>query len=97
MNLYFIMQVIRLFKSENYTEDELRMAHDYLLTIDKDVLISYIDNVEDIEIYLIALRLILKIYENREEYERCFSIKTKMDSANEIINNKIKVKENGTT
>lgn len=91
------MQVIRLFKSENYTEDELRMAHDYLLTIDYDVLITYIDNIEDIEIYLIALDLILKIYEKREEYERCFSIKKKIDSANNIINKKIKVTENGTT
>ena len=81
MNLYFIMQVIRLFQSKNYTEDELRMAYDYLLTIDNDILNMYIDSVEDIEVYIIALNSILEIYEKREEYEKCFSIKTKIDSA----------------
>lgn len=97
MNLYFIMQVIRLFQSENYTEDELRMAYDYLLTIDKEVLFMYIDKIEDIEVYIIALNFVLKIYEKREEYEKCFSIKTKIDLAREIINNTIKIKTNGIT
>lgn len=91
MNLYFIMQVIRLFQTKNYTEDELRMAYDYLLTIDNDVLIMYISNIEDIEMYLLALDLVLKIYEKREEYEKCYLIKKKSDLAREIINNEINV------
>lgn len=85
------MQVIKLFQTKNYTEDELRMAYDYLLTIDNDVLIMYIKKVEDIELYIIALNLILKIYEKQEEYEKCFNIKNKIDSAKEIINNEINV------
>lgn len=85
------MQVIRLFQKKNYTEDELRMAYDYLLTIDNDVLIMYISNVEDIELYILALNLILKIYEKKEEYEKCYLIKKKVDSAREIINNEINV------
>jgi hypothetical protein len=92
MNLYFIMQVIRLFQSKNFTENELRMAYDYLITIDNDVLNLYINSVEDIEVYTIALNLILDIYIKREEYEKCNMIKNKIDSANNIINENVIIK-----
>lgn len=83
------MQVIRLFQLKNYTKDELKMAYDYLLTIDNDILNLYINNIDDIEVYIVALVLMLEIFEEDEEYERCHQIKNKIDSAREIINKHI--------
>ena len=85
------MQVIRLFQMENYTEDELRMAYDYLLTIDNEIINSYIDNVEDIEVYILAISYILKIYERKEEYEKCYLLKKKADSARKLISKQFKL------
>ena len=95
MNLFFISQAIKLFSEQLYTEDELRMIYDYLITIDNHVLDSYISDEKSLLLYLKALNLVIKIYENREEYEKCFLVKKKVDITINLIK-KLKAKDYGT-
>lgn len=91
MNLYFVAQVIKLFQTGNYTEDELRMAYDYLLSIDNDVIFTYINDTEEIELYVFAMNLVIKAYEKKEEYEKCYLLKKKTDLTKQIIKKELKV------
>ena len=88
-------------KSNNYTEDEIRMLYDYLLNLDNEIVFSYYCNnnirgyENDFIFFIEIINDLIKIYEEVEEYEKCNKLKTKKIESEKMIN-KEKVKNYGS-
>lgn len=93
MNINFILQSMIILSQDNYTEDELRMVYDYILFLDYETLFTYymkntVDGYDnDLIIYIEVINKAIKIFEQSEEYEKCYKLKIKRDESLEIINN----------
>lgn len=99
MTINFLLQATRVLDVGNYDEDELRMIYDYLRKLDNDILIDYNNRNtlptynSDLNLYIEIIDAMIKIYEDREEYEKCGILKEKKIESNNIIktNKKIKI------
>lgn len=91
----FILQATRVLHVGNYDEDELEMIYNFLISLDNDILNDYFNNCtilsynNDLELYIEIVDVLINVYEEREEYERCLTLKNKKDESIIIMKNKI--------
>ena len=94
MSFNFLIQATRVLDNENLKEDELDMVYVYVISLDNDILNDYnntctilsYDN--DLELYVEIIDALIKIYEEKEEYEKCNLLIGKKGDAKSIIENK---------
>jgi hypothetical protein len=87
----FLLQATRILHVGNYDEDELRMVYDYIVELDNVILINYLNTSSvlsysnDLELYIEILEVLIEIFVEREEYEKCNVLKIKKDQSIELI------------
>jgi hypothetical protein len=94
MSFNFLIQATRVLDKDNLSENELDMVYMYVISLDNDTLNDYnntctilsYDN--DLELYLEIIDALIKIYEEKEEYEKCSLLIQKKEDATIIIENK---------
>lgn len=94
MSSNLLLQSTRVLHNNDYDEDELSMITNFIVAVDNEILNEYnntctilsYDN--DLQLYIEILNALIKIFEEREEYEICESLKNKKDDSIEIMENK---------
>jgi hypothetical protein len=94
MSFNFLIQATRVLDKESLNEDELDMIYVYVISLDNEILNDYnntctilsYDN--DLELYIEIIDSLIKIYEEKEEYEKCGLLMQKKEDATKIIENK---------
>jgi hypothetical protein len=94
MSFNFLIQATRVLDKESLNEDELDMIYVYVISLDNEILNDYnntctilsYDN--DLELYIEIIDSLIKIYEEKEEYEKCSLLMQKKEDAIIIIENK---------
>lgn len=90
----FLLQATRVLYVGSYEEDELTMIYDFIVSLDESVLEDYHSTCtvltynNDLELYVEILDVLIKLYEEKEEYEKCNFLLKKKNQSNQIINNK---------
>lgn len=90
----FIIQATRVLNNNDYNEDELKMIYDYLMSLDNETLKDYyntcsiISYENDLELYIEIVDTMIKIFEGREEYEKCHILKYKKEESIIIMKTK---------
>lgn len=90
----FILQATRVLHVGNYDEDELEMIYNFLISLDNEILNDYFNNCtilsynNDLELYVEIVDVLINVYEEREEYERCMILKEKKDESKIIMETK---------
>lgn len=93
MSFNFILQATRVLHVGNYDEDELEMIYQYVISLDNEILNEYYNECtilsynNDLELYVEIIEVMIGIFEDREEYEKCGELKLKIEQSEEIINN----------
>ncbi len=94
MNFNFLIQATRVLNQNDIDNAELELITNFILTADEEILYDYSSTCSlitydtDLDLYLEILEILLKIYEEKEEYEVCEIIKNKLDDVIIIKNNK---------
>ena len=94
MTFNFLIQTTRVLHKGNYDESELDMVYNYMILVDNDILNDYNNTCtilsynSDLELYVEIIDELIKIFEEREEYEKCDILMTKKEESIEIIENK---------
>jgi hypothetical protein len=96
MTFNFLLQATRVLHYNNYDENELEMIYNFLISLESDTLKDYnntctilsYDN--DLELYIEILDVVIEVYEDREDYERCQKLKEMKDKSIKINKNKNK-------
>lgn len=94
LSFNFIIQATRVLNNNDYNEDELKMIFDYLISLENETLIDYhntcsiISYENDLELYVEILDAMIKIFEDREEYEKCQKLKIKKEESIIIMKSK---------
>lgn len=94
MLVNFLMQATRVLHIGNYDEDELEMVYEFVSSIDNEILNDYnntctiISYDNDLQLYIEIVDTLIKIYEEKEEYEKCEILKFKKDDSITIMNTK---------
>lgn len=94
MTINFLLQATRVLSKNNYDEDELVMITNFMNAVDNEILNDYnitctilsYDN--DLQLYVEILDSLIEIYEEREQYEMCNTLKLKKEESLKIMNNK---------
>jgi hypothetical protein len=94
MSFNFLIQATRVLDKESLNEDELDMIYVYVISLDNEILNDYnntctilsYDN--DLELYIEIIDSLIKIYEEKEEYEKCSLLMQKKEDSIIIIENK---------
>lgn len=92
MSFKFLLQATRILHSDNFDEKELKMVYNYATNVDNETLIFYYENStilgfeNDLDLFEEIVSELIKIFENNEEYEKCYVLKKKKDECEEIIN-----------
>jgi hypothetical protein len=90
----FLIQSTKVLYDNKFDEDELTLIYDFLVSLDNEQLNSYyrscsiLSYENDLQLYIEIIERLLKIYENREEYEKCEILYKKLKESKIIINNK---------
>ncbi len=94
MLVNFLMQATRVLHVGDYDEDELEMVYEFVSSIDNEILNDYnntctiISYDNDLQLYVEIVDTLIKIYEEKEEYEKCEILKFKKDDSIIIMNSK---------
>jgi len=94
MNLNFLLQCTRVLNTNNYDEDELIMIFNFMTAIDNEILNDYnntctiISYDSDLQLYIEILDELIRIFEEREEYEKCEILKNKKEESLIIMESK---------
>lgn len=94
MLVNFLMQATRVLHVGDYDEDELEMVYEFVSSIDNEILNDYnntctiISYDNDLQLYVEIVDTLIKIYEEKEEYEKCEILKFKKDDSIIIMNTK---------
>jgi hypothetical protein len=94
MTINFLLQATRVLHFGNYDEDELTMFYNYLTALDNEILNDYYSSCtilsydNDLELYVEIINALISIFEEREEYEKCFKLKSKKEESIIIMDNK---------
>ena len=95
MSINFLLQAVRIIHIGNYDDTEIRMIYDYLRNLDNSVLFDYFNSYSvlqynnDLEFFVEVIDKMIKILEDKEEYEKCQILLNKKEESLDII--KIKV------
>jgi hypothetical protein len=90
----FLLQATRVLDYNTYDEEELSMITNFVCAVDNEILNDYnntctilsYDN--DLQLYIEILDSLILIFEEKEEYEICSTLKNKKDESIKIIENK---------
>lgn len=94
MSFKFLIQATRVLQINNYDDKELKMVYDYAVSLDNDILNSYFESCSiigfknDLELYIEILDAMIYVFEEMEEYEKCYVLKKKKDESIKIINDR---------
>lgn len=92
MSFNFLIQATRVLHVGLYDEDDIKMVFDYVMSLDNEILNDYYNTCtvlsysNDLELYIEIIDALIKIYEEREEYENCELLMIKKEEAINIIN-----------
>jgi hypothetical protein len=92
MSFNFLIQAIRVLQINNYDDDEVKMIYKYTINLDYEILNEYYNSYNvmgfenDLILYIDIIESLIFIYEDLEEYEKCYVLKRKKDECLEIIN-----------
>lgn len=92
LKINFLLQATRILNVGNYDEDELEMIYKFIVTVDKTILNYYNESktifsyLSDLELYIEIVDELIKVYEERENYERCALLINKKQDAINILN-----------
>lgn len=92
MSINFLLQAVRIIHIGSYDDSEIRMIYDYLRNLDNVILNDYFNShtvlqySNDLEFCVEIIDNVIKIYEAKEEYEKCQSLLIKKEVALSIIN-----------
>lgn len=95
MSINFLLQALRIIHIGNFDDTEIRMIYDYLRNLDNVILNDYFNAHQvlqynnDLEFCIEIIDKIIKIFESKEEYEKCQILLDKKEEALNIINVKI--------
>jgi hypothetical protein len=95
MSINFLLQAIRIIHIGSYDDTELRMIYDYLRNLDNVILNDYFNSNQvlhynnDLELCVELIIKIIKILEDREEYEKCQILLNKKEESLDIMNIKV--------
>jgi hypothetical protein len=90
-SLNFLLQATKLLHNRNYDDHELTIIYEYLISVDNEILNDYYNKctvltfTNDLELYIEIVNSMIVIFEEKEEYERCGVLKSKMDESLIII------------
>ena len=91
MSINFLIQTIRVLHVGAYNEKDLVMIYNFLTGLDYDCLKAYFETnsvlsyTNDLELYIEILDGVIKIYEDREEYEKCAALMEKKKVSQTIM------------
>lgn len=91
MSINFLLQAIRIIHIGSYDDTEIRMIYDYLRNLDNVVLNDYFNsnNVlhynNDLELCVELIIKMIKVLEDREEYEKCQILLNKKEESLDIM------------
>ena len=94
MTFNFLLQATRVLHYNNYDENELEMIYNFLISLENDTLKDYnstctiLSYNNDLELYMEILDVVIEVYEEREDYERCQKLKEMKDKSIKINKNK---------
>jgi hypothetical protein len=94
ISVNFLLQATRVLHVGNYDEDELEMIFNFMTTLDNEILNEYNNTCtilsynNDLELYIEIIEALILIFEEREEYEKCETLKNKKDDSLIIIETK---------
>ena len=92
LKINFLLQATRILNVGNYDEDELEMIYKFIVTVDKTILNYYNESktifsyLSDLELYIEIVDELIKVYEERENYENCALLINKKQDAINILN-----------
>ena len=96
MSFNFLIQATRVLQINNYDDKEVKMVYDYAVSLDNEILNDYFNNYNvlgyenDLILFIDIVESLISIFEELEEYEKCYVLKKKKEECIEIINkNKI--------
>jgi hypothetical protein len=96
MSFKFLIQATRILQINNYDDKELKLIYEYSVSLDNEILNDYFNSCSiigfknDLELYIEIVEAMIHIFEEMEEYEKCFVLKKKKEESIKIINkNKI--------
>ncbi len=93
-DMNFLLQATRVLHVGNYDEEELKMVYEFIVNLDNEILNDYnntctiISYDNDLQLYVEIVETLIKIYEEKEEYEKCEILKFKKDDSIIIMNTK---------
>jgi hypothetical protein len=94
MSSNFLLQSTRILHNDNYDDNELEMITNFMVAVDNEILNDYFNTCtilsydNDLQLYVEILDALIKIFEEREEYEKCEMLKYRKDDSIEIMENK---------
>jgi hypothetical protein len=94
MTFNFLLQATRVLHYNNYDDNELEMIYNFLIALENDTLNDYNNTCtilsynNDLELYIEILDVVIDVYEEREDYERCQKLKEMKDKSIKIMKNK---------
>jgi hypothetical protein len=94
MSINFLLQSTRVLHNDNYDEDELEMVTNFMVAVDNEILNEYnntctiISYDNDLQLYIEIVDELIRIFEEREDYEKCEMLKHKKDDSIEIMKTK---------
>jgi hypothetical protein len=95
MSINFLLQAIRIIHIGSYDDTELRMIYNFLQNLDNAELNEYFNSNtvlqynNDLEFCVEVIDKMIKVLENREEYEKCQILLNKKRESLDIMNKKI--------
>ena len=91
MSINFLLQAIRLIHLGKYEDTDIRMIYDYLRNLDNVGLNEYFNSNQvlhynnDLELCIELIIKMIKILEDREEYEKCQILLNKKEESLDIM------------
>lgn len=91
MSINFLLQAIRTLHTEKYTDEDIIIIYEYLISLDYRLLNEYystnsvLSYHNDLQLYNEVLCTVIDIFEKNEEYEKCVILKNKKDMSEDIL------------
>jgi len=91
MSINFLLQAIRIIHIGSYDDTEIRMIYEYLRNLDNIILNDYFNSNQvlhynnDLELCVELIIKMIKILEDREEYEKCQILLNKREESLDIM------------
>jgi hypothetical protein len=95
MSINFLLQAIKIIHIGNYNDTDIRMIYDYLRNLDNVVLNDYFSSYSvlqynnDLEFCIEVIDKMIKVLEDKEEYEKCQVLLNKKEESLDIMKTKI--------